>query len=708
MFKSPYGNPLGAGLNAFTQVVNTMEGLEASKQRRALMEQDAADRKINNERRTEAWEREKRKWAKEDEIEVGQGKLDTFTAVWDKIKQADEAKQPLDLLTLPNDELTSVLAIGDKLKLLNADGTPNSRKVAAARLISQTIRREDFQKGIVNGGRLDVSKMPDIQEALNELLGDDWGESTDVAGNKTKNKIDRLFFKDGMVSFGVSVDVPTGAVNPVLPDKGKPVYSIPEDPAPEGLAVPGNVNMAARKVFVGEDRKAKILMPITVPVVGGQYAVVPSVDEDGTVLTKYQAISKYMETKQHLGVFETEEAARDYAGKIQSSQMWQGTIDYYKKPAYQSVKTHGHSADPDDPVKQIPLPLIGGKIVETERLASVIDELERKFGPTEFTKRVQATRAQQAHDKVIRNAMDQSGGNVEKFAAMAVASGIPPAEIKKYTDLPMWGEKDKEQQRKLDEILFKHRLGKDLEGYKDRLSRSKKADEKQDLTKEQNSRFDDNFYRNFAGQVPERILKLMGGEMPDDINKLLAIGRKFMVGDQNITMKQYYDAMRREYAANIRKGMPEDQALAAANKRYSSGNAPNDVPKEAAQKDNAAALKSELNIHPDRTNEEIRQMQVNVTNGKAKMFKDESGNIYYEDKSGRVNLSEPKEKQREYSAEELAYIKEWPLKNPLAADSTPRAIIEYRNKKLSRKGNEKDNRVPLSYNFHYPIQGRYK
>lgn len=703
MFKSPYGNPLGAGLNAFTQVVNTMEGLEASKQRRALMEQDAADRKINNERRTEAWEREKRKWAKEDEIEVGQGKLDTFTAVWDKIKQADEAKQPLDLLTLPYEELTSVLAVGDKLKLLNADGTLNSRKVAAARLISQTIRREDFQKVIVNGGRLDVSKMPDIQEALNELLGDDWGESTDGAGNKTKNKIDRLFFKDGMVSFGVSVDVPTGAVNPVLPDKGKPVYSIPEDPAPEGLAVPGNVDMAARKVFVGEDRKAKILMPITVPVVGGQYAVVPSVDEDGTVLTKYQAISKYMETKQHLGVFETEEAARDYAGKIQSSQMWQGTIDYYKKPAYQSVKTHGHSADPDDPVKQIPLPLIGGKIVETERLASAIDELERKFGPTEFTKRVQATRAQQAHDKVIRNAMDQAGGSVEKFAAMAVASGIPPAEIKKYTDLPIWGEKDKEQQRKLDEIDYKHRRSMDLERHKASLSRSGKADEKQDLTKEQNSRFDDNFYRNFAGQIPE----LMGGEMPDDINKLLAIGGKFKVGDQNVTMKQYYDAMRREYAANIRKGMPEDQALAAANKRYSSG-APNDVPKEAAPKDNAAALKSELNIHPDRTTEEIRQMQVNVTNGKAKMFEDKSGNIYYEDGSGRVNLSEPKEKQREYSAEERAYIKEWRLKNPAAADASDEAIIKHRNKKPSRKGfdfrNEKDNRVPLSYN----LRGRYK
>jgi hypothetical protein len=305
--------------------------------------------------------------------------------------------------------------------------------------------------------------------------------------------------------------------------------------------------------------------------------------------------------------------------------------------------------------------------------------------------------------------MDQSGGNVEKFAAMAVVSGMPPAEIKKYTDLPMWGEKDKEQRRKLEEILFKHRLGKDLEGYKDRLSRSGKADEKQDITKEQNSRFDDNFYRNFAGQIPG----LVGGEMPDDINKLLAIGGKFKVGDQNVTMKQYYDAMRREYAANIRNGMPEDKALAAANKRYSAGGAVQEAPTEEPPKDNAAALKSELNIHPDRTEEEIRQMQVNVTNGTAKMFEDESGNIYYEDGSGRVNLSEPKKKAtpKELRQEDKAYVKEWRAKHPAVGDEVPdEEIIKRRNKKPSSKGfdfdfrNEKDNRVPLSYN----LRGRFK
>jgi hypothetical protein len=382
-----------------------------------------------------------------------------------------------------------------------------------------------------------------------------------------------------------------------------------------------------------------------------------------------------METKQHLGVFETEAAARDYEGKVQSSSMWKDTIAYYRNPTYQSVKTHGHSADPDDPVKQIPVALIGGKIIETEKLASMIDELSRKYGPTEFTKRVQATRDKQAHDRVIRNAMDQSGGNVEKFAAMAVVSGMPPAEIKKYTDLPMWGEKDKEQRRKLEEILFKHRLGKDLEGYKDRLSRSGKADEKQDITKEQNSRFDDNFYRNFAGQIPG----LVGGEMPDDINKLLAIGGKFKVGDQNVTMKQYYDAMRREYAANIRNGMPEDKALAAANKRYSAGGAVQEAPTEEPPKDNAAALKSELNIHPDRT----------------------------------VNLSEPKKKAtpKELRQEDKAYVKEWRAKHPAVGDEVPdEEIIKRRNKKPSSKGldfdfrNEKDNRVPLSYN----LRGRFK
>lgn len=707
--RSPYSNPLGAGLNAFTQVVNTMEGLEASKQRRELMAQDAADRKMRNERESEEWDRKKKAWNEQDERKIGQDKLDAFVVVREKIAQAEANKQSLDLTSLPAEELASVLAVGDKLKLLNADGTPNSRKVAAARLVSQTIRREDFQKGVVGGGKLDISKMPDIQEALNELFGDDWGESTDKAGNKTKNKINQLYFKDGNVSFGVEVNVPTGAVNPVLPDKGKPVYSIPEDPAPEGLTVPGNMDIAKRKVFVGEDRKAKILMPITVPVGGGQYAVVPSVGEDGTVLTKDQAIEKYMETKQHLGVFETEAAARDYEGKVQSSSMWKDTIAYYRNPTYQSVKTHGHSADPDDPVKQIPVALIGGKIIETEKLASMIDELSRKYGPTEFTKRVQATRDKQAHDRVIRNAMDQSGGNVEKFAAMAVVSGMPPAEIKKYTDLPMWGEKDKEQRRKLEEILFKHRLGKDLEGYKDRLSRSGKADEKQDITKEQNSRFDDNFYRNFAGQIPG----LVGGEMPDDINKLLAIGGKFKVGDQNVTMKQYYDAMRREYAANIRNGMPEDKALAAANKRYSAGGAVQEAPTEEPPKDNAAALKSELNIHPDRTEEEIRQMQVNVTNGTAKMFEDESGNIYYEDGSGRVNLSEPKKKAtpKELRQEDKAYVKEWRAKHPAVGDEVPdEEIIKRRNKKPSSKGfdfdfrNEKDNRVPLSYN----LRGRFK
>ena len=88
-----------------------------------------------------------------------------------------------------------------------------------------------------------------------------------------------------------------------------------------GLLVPGNIDLAARPIVKNPDGTISTVRSMSFRDEGsGREILVPTVSDDGRIMTEDEAVKTFYDTGRMLGVFDTPESATAYAEALHNQQ----------------------------------------------------------------------------------------------------------------------------------------------------------------------------------------------------------------------------------------------------------------------------------------------------------------------------------------------------------------------------------------------------
>ena len=105
--------------------------------------------------------------------------------------------------------------------------------------------------------------------------------------------------------------------------KGMPVPPPPSPPpmpaGPDGLIEAGNIDLTKRPVVKNKDGSISTVRSIGVNVDGAE-VLIPTVSDDGRIMSDRESIDTYRKTGRHLGKFTTPDASSKYAEQLHNEQ----------------------------------------------------------------------------------------------------------------------------------------------------------------------------------------------------------------------------------------------------------------------------------------------------------------------------------------------------------------------------------------------------
>jgi len=86
-----------------------------------------------------------------------------------------------------------------------------------------------------------------------------------------------------------------------------------------GMIEPGNIDLFSRPRVKNPDGSISTVRSIGIEMDGNHY-LIPTVSDEGKLLSNKDAIDLFKKTKRHLGVFENEKSSSEYAKQLHNQQ----------------------------------------------------------------------------------------------------------------------------------------------------------------------------------------------------------------------------------------------------------------------------------------------------------------------------------------------------------------------------------------------------
>jgi len=93
----------------------------------------------------------------------------------------------------------------------------------------------------------------------------------------------------------------------------------PQELSGRGLITSGNIDLAHRPIVKNDDGSISTVRSISIDV-DGQVILIPTVSDDGRIMTDQEAVKQFRTSGKHLGVFDSEDAAGKYAVSLHDQQ----------------------------------------------------------------------------------------------------------------------------------------------------------------------------------------------------------------------------------------------------------------------------------------------------------------------------------------------------------------------------------------------------